>query len=393
MTFRRFTRTNFLTEIGKELLGTFFARFETELAEKSIVPPEAALADDRYYPAVAKLFMAPAGLPRELNEAMLAIDALSTESGEDQLDAALVKAKFERNFITKTTRADLAMQVWLANPKLLAQVYNEARLIRVSSFEFHGTAAPLNRSKMFQLPGPERHTALVSTVDIWCQTHTRGEGTVAVAHHEIDGEHWFLVRHGDTFTRTQIVEQEETVLHFPPAKDDVIVYSPEFDELRIHAATKGEKELYRTAFGKYLHNDGTFFSVPKTYVLDRLRTEPEEGMKWDDFPEIEWIRLVELEIAWPGGFKDRIVKKSKDIFGSAAARQPPKKPFPETGILTRAKFEIRFREETKPQMVTVTPNNELKVARHCDARLVHRWLSKREFCKAALLPATEPPAS
>jgi hypothetical protein len=122
MKFRRFTRVNFLTEIGKELLGAFFARFPNELAEKKVMLPSIELADDKYYPAVAKLFLSPNGLPPILNEAMLAIDALSTEAGEDQLDAALTKENFERKFTTKTSRADLAMQVWLVNPKLLALV-------------------------------------------------------------------------------------------------------------------------------------------------------------------------------------------------------------------------------------------------------------------------------
>jgi hypothetical protein len=257
----------------------------------------------------------------------------------------------------------------------------------VSSFEFHGTPAPLNRTKTFDLPPSDRHKALVATVDIWCEGHTRGEKTVSIAHHKIDDEHWFLVRHGDTYTRTQIVEQNETVLHFRPAKDDVVVYSPEFDELRIHAATKGEKELYRKGFGKYLHDDENFFCEPKAYVLERLRTEPEEAMKWGAFPEIKMIRLVELELSWRGAFGDRFVKKSKDIFGSAAARKPPKKAIPDTGEIRRAKFEFVFHDDRKPQIVTVTPVNELKVARHCDARLVHRWLCDREFCKPNMPPA------
>ena len=372
MKFRRFTKTKFLTEIGRELLGKFFERFQNKLEKARVTLPGAELADAPYYSALARVLLAPEDLPVEMSEVLFAIDALSSEAGEDQLEAAMKKEKPPLTFATKSSRADMAMQVWLARPELLARVYNEARLIRVSAFEFHGTPAPADRRKTFTLPDKARHAALVKAVDEWCQAHTRGEGTVQVGHHEIDDEHWFLVRHGDTYARTATVEQDKPVIHYRPAKDDVVVYAPEFDEIRIHAGTKGEKELYRASFGQYLHGDPNLFSEPKAYVLDRLRTHPDEAMSLEGFPGIKQVLLVEVELRWPGSFKDAIVKKSKDIFGSAASRKPPRKAVPDTGRVTRAKFEFLFEGETKPQTVTVKPVNELKVARHCDARLVHR---------------------
>jgi len=210
---------------------------------------------------------------------------------------------------------------------------------------------------------------------------------VQVGHHEIDGEHWFLVRHGDTYARTAAVERDTPVLNYRPAKDDVVVSAPEFDELRIHAGTKGEKALYRTNFGQYLHGDPNFFSVPKAYGLDRLRTHPEEALSVEGFPGIKQVLLVEVELRWPGAFKDAIVKKSKNIFGSAAASKPPRKAVPDTGRLTRAKFEFLFDGETKPQTVTVKPVNELKVAR--------RWLVSGFFMvkEAAPLSGARPVCS
>jgi len=36
-------------------------------------------------------------------------------------------------------------------------------------------------------------------------------------------------------------------------------------------------------------------------------------------------------------------------------------------------------DDEKPRKVQIRPPNILKLGRHCDARLVHRWLSKQKF--------------
>ncbi len=146
------------------MLGNFFERFQTELEKAGVTLPSIELADAPYYSAVARVLLAPEDLPVEMSEVLFAIDALSSEAGEDQLEAAMKKEKPPLTFATKSSRADMAMQVWLARPELLARVYNEARLIRVSAFEFHGTPAPVDRRKTFTLPDKARHAALVKAV-------------------------------------------------------------------------------------------------------------------------------------------------------------------------------------------------------------------------------------
>ena len=98
----------------------------------------------------------------------------------------------------------------------------------------------------------------------------------------LTGEWWFVIRHGDTFLRTAKVEKQKiTFLHFRPAKDDVVVFSPGYEELRIHAATKGERELYREEFGVRLRGDGKYFSERKSFTLEPLRVDGAGALKWD----------------------------------------------------------------------------------------------------------------
>ena len=194
----------------------------------------------------------------------------------------------------------------------------------------------------------------------------------------MDGEHWFLISHGDTYTRVPTVSNGQmSVLHFRPAKDDVLVYSPERNEIRIHAGTKWEKDLYRETIGQRLFGDDRYFSERKAYTLDPLRTDKADALDVSDIPGISKIVLREIEVAWPGEFGDAMIRKSNDVFESAAARNV--EAITESGRLVRAAFDIYFGDNPKPRKVQVRPPNILKLGRHCDAVLVQRWLSDCGF--------------
>ena len=38
-------------------------------------------------------------------------------------------------------------------------------------------------------------------VDDWCKENHRGENTVVITPHQLEGEWWFLIQHGGTMTR------------------------------------------------------------------------------------------------------------------------------------------------------------------------------------------------
>jgi len=167
------------------------------------------------------------------------------------------------------------------------------------------------------------------------------------------------------------------MLHFRPAKDDVVVYTPERDELRIHAGTKGERELYRRTFGMRLFGDDRYFSERKAFTLEPLRSEGAKVLEWDGDGELARIVLREIEVAYGGGFNDVVIRKSDDIFAAAQARG--KDAIPDSGRLVRASFDFWFTGAKKPRKVQVRPPNILKLGRYCDAAVVQRWLSEKEL--------------
>jgi len=381
MKFKRFTKPSFLKQIGRGLLTRFFDRFSADLAEKSVVLPSQDLPDDDYFEAVAKMALAPEGLPDSLNEAIFGVEAMANDNGQERLERAAERAGLDLTFDAESSHADVAVQVWLADPELFARQHNEQRLTVVSTFESHGAKSPVDRRQTFGMPDAATLTRMTADMDAWFRQHNRGHENTHIEVYSMEGDFWFPIRHGATFTRmpTDIGNRRVRVIHFRPTKDDIVVYSPERDEIRIHAATKGERELYRETFGTRLFGDPRFFSERKAFDLEPLRMDGVDALDVDGISGISEIILREIEWAWDNGHREVVIRKADDIFAAAAERNPDRNPIPEGARLVRAAFDVYFGDNPKPRKVQIRPPNVLKLGRHCDAKCVHEWLTKREF--------------
>jgi len=376
--FKRFTKLSVLRGVTRGLLARFFERFTSQLAGNKVEFPRPDRPDEEFFKAVAALLLSPEELPDELGEALFAIDEMTNEAGQERLQTALAQANAETNFDPAVSCGDMAMRTWLTEPELFARAYNEQQLQRLSSFEYFGTRFQANQRKPLASVGNEMLAGIRADLDRWFGNHNRGEETTQISRHEFDGEWWFIIRHGDTFMRTATVERQETTcLHFRPAKDDVVVYSPLHDEIRIHAATKGEKNLYRRAFGCWLRGDGEYFSERRTFTLEPLRVDGPMALVWNGGGSIDRIILREWEVAWGGGHKEVVIRRADDVFAAIAASG--RKGLGEGGELVRAVFDVYFAGVKKPRKVQVRLPNALKVGRHCDTALVQAWLSDKRF--------------
>ena len=146
-----------------------------------------------------------------------------------------------------------------------------------------------------------------------------------------------------------------------------------------HAATKGEKEMYRRAFGRRLFGSADYFSERKAYSLEPLRTDTTDALAMDGSMGIRRIVLREVEVIWDHRGQEVTVRRSNDVFGAPVHRGAEMERIPEGGHLVRAVFDVYFGHAFRPRKVQVRPPNILKVGRYCDARLVQEWLSKRGF--------------
>ena len=98
---------------------------------------------------------------------------------------------------------------------------------------------------------------------------------------------------------------------------------------------------------------------------------------WADYiavPERNAVCLPD-EISFEHGAV--LIWKANDWF--AYAESAGIRAVPAHGRLVRAAFDIYFTGQAKPRPVHVRAGNKLRLARHCDAAAVHRWLTERGF--------------
>ncbi len=378
--FKRFTRPQVLQRLGRHSLLSLLAQFDADLRKAKVSVPSPALPEFEWFGALARLLAAPEDLPEGLNEALFAIDEMACPEGQEQLEAVIARAGLEGAVAPDSTREELALQLWLAAPALLARAHNERRLRRLSAFYFFGASASPAHRAAFEPPTPALLAAIAAELDPWFARHQRGRNTTRLELYPLNGEFWFLIRHGDTFSRTPKVEAQQTeVLHFRPERDDVVVYSPERDEIRVNTRTRGERDLYVEKLGLCLRGRADYFSEAGLYTLEPLRLEGPAAL---DCTGVEGIRLVilrEVQIAWDDPCGTVVTRFADDLFGCAMADPANPSPIPRHGRLIRASFDFYFEDCLAPRLVQVRVPNRLKLGRHCDAWRVDRWLSRRGF--------------
>jgi hypothetical protein len=154
---KRFTNHIFLKRLGRDLLDQFFERFPerpdlthlTQLSDLAVKAP-AQSGDSDYYSALAAFFMRTERLPPALIEDLLAIEEMSTRDGLARLDRSREWPRLQPLLRPDSTAEDIAMQIWLIAPEVLAREHNTLRFRRLTSFEH--AAHPMPRNADSNLP-------------------------------------------------------------------------------------------------------------------------------------------------------------------------------------------------------------------------------------------------
>ena len=153
MGLKRCVKPKFLEQIGRGLLGRLLDKFQPEFASNGVALPEASLEDKDYCAALAKQAVSQRGLPENFIEALYSVEAMANAEAKARLMRAVQNQPglhLER--IQEATHADFAVQVFLADPALFAQKHDEARILALSTFEYHGCREPMDRRATFHAP-------------------------------------------------------------------------------------------------------------------------------------------------------------------------------------------------------------------------------------------------
>ncbi len=377
-TFRlsHFSSPEIIKAIDRERLVAFLDPHRAFFTARGVALPPPGSGGEPDYDALVRVFMSPEeNTPKELIDALYYVDGMSTAKGMEDLFDAAREARLNLDAADDMTPADVAVQVWLRDPELLERKQAEQYLLNPKSFEHYLTDDP--EAGPFKPPKAETHRRLEDVLNDWFEHRKRGR-TARVFVFARDDAVWFLVRHGEPYKREgSVVGVEPSSVAYRPLKYDVLVYTPDLKELRINAQLKGERQLYRSEFGRHFFEGLNYFNIGVKYTLEPLREVGEPSLACTDVAGMEWVRLKELHYNWGGAHGEYEIAKANDLFAAMKVRGG--RTIPKTPALAKAVFLVKFAAAKRARTVTIKPPNTALYARDEDSDLVEQWLKQRGF--------------
>ena len=375
---RRFSTPGALKAITPKYLLEFLRPYAEFFDARGVPLPAPKDADQLDYEGIVKVLMSPgADTPEELMDALYTVHEMATDEGADVLLDELAANPNAPKASKDSNPADIAIQTFLFDRRLLERKHAEHNMVRLRSFDYYQTKD--GKARALKRPTAAQIKALESDLDDWFESKKRDRAS-EVTFYERGGQVWFLVRHGDLYKREgSIKDGKSEAVYYRPEKYDVVVYDPRLGELRIHAASKGEKDLYRAQFGLHLFGSEDLFSGEDKYTLKPLQADGPRSLDCDDVDGMAWVKLIEVQYYWGGPENDIEIRRSDDMFASLERK---KRVVPPTARIIRATFKVRFSDSKKERTVRIRPSNVAHYVRDTDGVIVEDFLNKRKFIKS-----------
>jgi len=320
-----------------------------------------------------------ADTPPDLVDALSHIHEMATADGMETLTEEVRSRGLPIPLEDTLSPSDLALRVWVHDPRLLRRKHAEHVVLKRSSFD---AFLPRNGASFVR---PSEIDAAVRSfeedVSKWFIERGRGRG---VHVHPIvqDDEVRLVVRHGGPYRREGCLnENEPGTIQFRPLGFHFLVLDFDAWELRVNCKTKGETQLYREAIGERFFGQRDFFDErSRKYTLEPLRTLGRRALNCADIHGIRVARLVELAMFLGGPFGRRRIEQADDVL---LALEDAGERIPHNALLTKGKLEIEFTDSRKPRIVSFTSINRARYTRGDDDCIVEQFLRRRGFILGA----------
>ena len=375
---RRYITVSVLQHIGDrhliELLSPHRAFLEMH---RFFLPATPQSGRINYEQLADVLLRSEADLPPELTQALLLIRDLATPENMDKLQEAAAEYRVDLGLGADAEPADVAARFWILNRPLAERVHAEhAQQPPRAVSHFYARSRPL---PAFKPPDMALRRAMEADLKDWFDRRWRGP---AIEFFIGPGpvECLFVVLHGQTCRRFESLDRGQPgTVAFRPQQRDLLGFNWARGELRIHAAAMCEREFYRSWFGFHLFGQRAFFPREATYTLKPLIRDGEEALNCLDVEGLEWVRLQEVEMLWPGSSsanREREVRKANDLLAVFKRRGFRFQHYHE---ILRAVFCVKLKGSETPQRVMIQPDKDPRCERDDDNGAVDEWLVRRGF--------------
>jgi hypothetical protein len=359
----------------REFLIAWLAPAREYLAGREFILPASAGDGQIDYERLAGIFMEPdAAMPRELMHSASLIHEMSTEAGMNDLLDGIGHLGLKLDVGDDPDPVDVAVQIWIKNPKVLEEMHQMHQLDRPRGFvHFVTDQSPVPViEKLTDAQTKDLEAELAS----WFFQAKRGRHA-RVWTYSRPGEYWFLVRHGLASCRQEVLSATGSdTLIFRPGEYDVLVYNRKRGELRIHGCNPREVEMLRSVFGKHVFHDKDFFPGGARFTLAPLVESGRACLACSDVPGIVNITLTEVQTLVGGKDWMRTLFQAPDLFTMV---EHERLVLPEPNCMVRASFLVRFSDSKKQRTIKILGSNKLSVVRDGDTVLMEKWLDARGF--------------
>jgi hypothetical protein len=236
----------------------------------------------------------------------------------------------------------------------------------------------VSRRKKANFKPPASMDDLERTLNSWYEAHQRLR-SAQVFWRQHGDEFWFHVRHAEPVKREGSVDLKDCASAsaiYCPERHGLVIYNAKAGELRMHADSDPETELFRLAFGMHLFKDGNHFPASaKKFTLDPLK-EGRKSLAWGGIAGIRGITLQAIEYQKDGELAARDKTSAPDVFTVFEARRFL---IPEQAEIRLARFQVEFEGEKKPRYFTIRPSNDATFAMDHDGTVLEPWLVRQKF--------------
>lgn len=364
--------------IQRDLLITWLRPWAPYFERRGLTLP--ALESERSvdYDKLAGVFLEPTpDMPAELVDSAFLIHGMASSAGMDILLEGAAKRGRSLEVGAKDTPADVAVRMWLVDPRLLEDLHNYRELGRRRTFRWYATDT--NPVPAFVGPTETQAAALEERLNRFYVAWHHGKGA-KVSSYKRGGEWCFLVRHGARLERLGAMEDGvETSVLFRRLRHDVLLYKVNRGQMGVYCCAEKERGLLLRVFGSCLFGRADFFPGTSKYTLWPLLKYGRDCLACSDVPGIERVSLTGLELR--SKVKgERELREGPDVFG-LIERKEMRWPV-DLREITRATFTVKFWRAKKPRRVSIVPSNKVVYGRDGDAALLEPWMEARGFVEA-----------
>ena len=173
LNFRQFSKPEVLQQVDKKHLIDFFKPFATYFRDRGLdVLAELGRSEPAYASICNILITSDDATPDELAEALYYVNDVASEDGAEVILDHL--SREPDLFIAEqdSTPADLALQLWMARPKLLKRISGNLLSVSKRSYDYFQTSR--ETIPVFQEPSEEVIAELENALDDWFYRKLKG---------------------------------------------------------------------------------------------------------------------------------------------------------------------------------------------------------------------------